>query len=324
MQSLQRLAMQRLVFSCAMWGLSFPTVKALSLVQQSLAPEGGSLLHSSAGLVLRFGLAGLLVMLALALINKAQRPTGREWEQGLLVALSAGLGMLFQVDGLAYTKASTSAFLTQATVISIPLLRMCYQRRLMPVVEAGCVVLAVAGVAVLSDFRWAGWQLGRGEWETLLAAGCFTAHIMLLSAPRYGGNDGLRVSAIMFLAISLLFAPVVATLPGGWSMGLRGLSSPMGWAFIAILIGPCTLLAFLWMNRWQRHVSPSTAALIYCLEPVFASLLALFLPGWFSEWMGLTYENEVLSNQLLLGGGLILLANLGTTLFSAEKGSAVT
>jgi drug/metabolite transporter (DMT)-like permease len=116
----------------------------------------------------------------------------------------------------------------------------------------------------------------------------------------------------------------VSALPGGWALGMQGLSSPMAWAFMAILIGPCTLLAFLLMNRWQRHVSPSLAALIYCLEPVFASLLALFLPGWFSHWMGLPYENEVLTSQLLLGGGLILLANLGTTLISAEKESPMT
>jgi drug/metabolite transporter (DMT)-like permease len=309
-----RTATQRLILACAMWGLSFPAVKALTLAQQAAAPSSGSMLHSCAGLVIRFGLAGFIVVAGLWFVRGKPRPSSLEWQQGLLIALSSGLGMLLQVDGLGYTQASTSAFLTQATVVLIPLVRVATTRRPIAAAEAACIALAVAGVAILSDFRISGWHIGRGEWETLLSACCFTAHIMLVSAPRYATNDDIHVSAIMFVGISLLFAPIVALLPGGWALGLQGHSTAAPWLFIAILVGPCTLMAFLWMNRWQRHVSPTTAALIYCLEPVFASLLALFLPGWFSQFSGLPYPNETLTPQLLWGGGLILLANLGSSL----------
>jgi hypothetical protein len=38
--------------------------------------------------------------------------------------------------------------------------------------------------------------------------------------------------------------------------------------------------------------------------------LALFLPGLFSIWAGITYGNETATWTLLLGGGLITAANL--------------
>jgi hypothetical protein len=50
--------------------------------------------------------------------------------------------------------------------------------------------------------------------------------------------------------------------------------------------------------------------LIYCVEPVFASLLALVLPAWFSLRYAIDYPNEIASANLLLGGGLITAANV--------------
>jgi drug/metabolite transporter (DMT)-like permease len=288
---MQRTALQRLILACFMWGLSFPTVKALSLVQQAAAPDQSSWLYSTVGLVLRFSLAAAVVLGGLAWSRGKLRFQRLEIEQGLLVALSSGLGMLFQMDGLAHTSASTSAFLTQGSIIFVPLARWALQKQRPTSIECLCISVALAGVAILSGFSLQGWALGRGELETLVSALFFTAHIMIVSAERYRDNDSLSMSAIMFSGIAVIFAPVVAFMPGGWSAGLQSVTAPSAWLFIAILIGPCTLMAFLWMNRWQRYVSASAAALIYCLEPVYA--------------------NEQFTPQLLLGGALILVANLG-------------
>jgi drug/metabolite transporter (DMT)-like permease len=71
----------------------------------------------------------------------------------------------------------------------------------------------------------------------------------------------------------------------------------------------CSLLAFGWMNKYQPYVSAAQAAVIYSLEPVFASSWALFLPGFLSVLSGIVHENEQVTWGLLLGGILILLAN---------------
>jgi drug/metabolite transporter (DMT)-like permease len=72
----------------------------------------------------------------------------------------------------------------------------------------------------------------------------------------------------------------------------------------------CTLGAFTIMNTWQPRITATEAGLIYCLEPLFASCLALFLPALFARWAGFAYPNETLTANLLLGGGLITAANL--------------
>jgi len=52
------------------------------------------------------------------------------------------------------------------------------------------------------------------------------------------------------------------------------------------------------------------AGLIYCAEPVFASVFALFLPAWLAALSGGFYPNETATARLLIGGGLITAANI--------------
>jgi drug/metabolite transporter (DMT)-like permease len=80
--------------------------------------------------------------------------------------------------------------------------------------------------------------------------------------------------------------------------------------FLLTLTLVCTLAAFLLMNHWQRYLEATEAGLIYCAEPVFASLLALFLPAWLAAMSGAVYANEAASMRLLIGGGLITVANI--------------
>ena len=88
------------------------------------------------------------------------------------------------------------------------------------------------------------------------------------------------------------------------------LTSPTAVGLTLLLVGPCTLLTFLWANRWQREVPAAEASLLYCTEPVFTSLVTWFFPGWLSAWAAIPYPNERLTGNLVLGGGMILGANL--------------
>lgn len=304
--ALARTATRWLIFGCVAWGLSFPTAKALAMVQAEALPGAGTWFYTSATMLARFSLAAVLVLLLIG-PRKILGITRREVGQGIGIGLFGGGGMLFQIDGLAHTEASTSAFLTQGTVIFIPLVKAILQRRLPTRRATLCCLLALIGVAVLSRFDWSKLTLGRGEGETLIAAFFFTGHILWLERPRYADNDALRVSLVMFLTIAALCLPLVGDQP---VEVLRSLQPQAAWLCLAILIGPCTLLAFLLMNRWQRHVSATTAGLIYCLEPVFATLLAFFMPEWFSALAHIEYPNEIPSLAMLIGGGLILVANV--------------
>jgi hypothetical protein len=78
----------------------------------------------------------------------------------------------------------------------------------------------------------------------------------------------------------------------------------------AMLTVFCTLGAYLIMNTWQPKITATEAGLMYCFEPIFGSVMALFIPALFSVWAGISYANEMATMHLLVGGGLITAANI--------------
>lgn len=303
-----RRAIAWLLVANLFWGLSFPLLKAVNLINAQRVPEAGNWFVTAMTLAPRFGLAALVLVAVLR--GRLFGMTRRELLQGLLLGLSNAAGMLFQVDGLQFTDASVSAFLTQFSAILIPVVVAVRLRRLPSATVGACALLVLAGVAILGRFDFRALHLGRGECETLLSSIFFMAQIFLLEDPRYAGNRVLWVSAAMFAVEGLLFSALaLGTAVHPADCFVPWTSVP--WlAFTAVLTGVCTLGAFLLMNRWQPKITATEAGLIYCFEPVFASVMALFLPAWLSAWAGFEYANETLTWQLLVGGGLITLANV--------------
>ena len=119
----------------------------------------------------------------------------------------------------------------------------------------------------------------------------------------------LPVTAVMFAIEAAGAAAMLPLAPAGADFGRLVASGP--WlGLTAILTGLCTLGSFTLMNLFQPRITATEAGLLYCSEPVFTSIMVLFLPAWFAAWGGLVYANETLGANLLLGGGLILAANV--------------
>ena len=301
-------AIGMLILATPCWALSFPVMKALALEQQRLLPEAGSWFFTSLGVMIRFGVAGLLLLPVLFYLR--QNISRRELEQGIVLAFFGGAGILFQMDGLAYTAASTSAFLTQGYIVFIPLWMMLTTRRRPSLKVIVCVALVLAGMAKLADLHLNSLKLGRGELETIVASLMFTGQILLLEQPRYAKGRPLQFSIAMFLAMALFSVPLVWSTMPNVAACAQAYASPAACGFMAVLITVCTLAGYLLMNRWQKQVTATEAGLIYCIEPVCASVLALFLPAWFSAWSGIHYANELVTTRLLIGGALVTAANL--------------
>ncbi len=301
-------AAQMLVLCTVFWSLSFPAMRALSLIQPTLVPGAGSWFFTGLGVAYRFGVAGLILLLLS--LGTIRRLTRLEIQQGAVLALFGAGGILFQMDGLAYTEASTSAFLTQCYALLIPLWVALRLRRPPKPAVMLCCALVLAGVAVLARVDWRQFHLGRGEVETLIASVLFTGQILWLERPAYAGNNVKHFSLVMFLCMAGLAAPVAAFTAPQAADWLRAYESAPALGCLAVLIFLSTLGGYMLMNYWQPKLSATEAGLIYCLEPVLTSLLALFAPAWISRWSGIRYDNETLTFHLLVGGGLITLANV--------------
>jgi drug/metabolite transporter (DMT)-like permease len=301
-------AVVMLVLANVFWALSFPLIKAIAYAHQQLLPGSGSWFITACTIAPRFVLAAAI--LAVWQRGALRRLTRLEVRQAVGLGLFASAGMLFQNDGLQYTSASTSAFLTQFYAILIPLWVALRTRRLPPGTVWISCGLVLAGVAVLGRFDWRELRFGRGELETLVSSLFFMGQILWLERREFSGNRPIPVTFLMFVVEAALFmvmagamAPRVADVPALFTSGPW-----LGFTLLLTLF--CTVGAFSLMNTWQPRITATEAGLLYCLEPVFASLLALALPGWFSVWAGFSYPNETVTSHLLLGGGLITAANV--------------
>jgi drug/metabolite transporter (DMT)-like permease len=221
---------------------------------------------------------------------------------------SAG-GCLFQTDGMQFTSASVTAFVTQFYVILIPVWTALAHRRLprLTVWIAGLLVLA--GVAMLAQLDWRTLRVGRGEAEVLVAAVFFSLLILALTWESCADNRPERTVAGMFALETAMFVALCLV----WQRDAASLIRPLASPAWLVLVGGAAVIGtagpFIVMSHWQRFVGAAEAALIYSLTPVFSALSGLFLPALLAAWTGTVYANETATRSLVIGGLLILAAN---------------
>jgi drug/metabolite transporter (DMT)-like permease len=306
-----------LVGAAVCWGLSFPLMKGLAQMQQQAHPEVGSWFVSSWGLAIRFLIAAAIVAWWCRFLLKDT--TRAEVSQAVGLGIFTAGGMLLQMDGLSYTNASTSAFITQGYCIFLPIVVAVMTRRFPALHVLLAAVMVMAGVAILAQLDWKDLKLGRGELETLLGSMVFTAQILWVERPAYAHNHMGRVSALAFGVTGVSLLPLAfATMPSWQHLGLVYDSAPAIACLVALTL-VSTLAGMLLMFTFQRGVGAVAAGIVYSTEPVFACLFAFIMPGVISAWAGIAYPNESLSQSLLVGGGLVLAANLVVQLKPPEN-----
>ena len=298
-----------LVAATVLWGVSFPLAKALAIAQRAFLPGADSWFLASMPLVFRFGVAALVLVVFSA--RTLRLLTRNEAWQGIGLGVFSAGGMLLQMDGLSYTAASTSAFLTSCYCVTIPVIVACQRRRWPPALVMVSCGLVVAGMAILAGVDWRTLRLGRGELETILASFFFAAQIFWLERPGFARNRTSHATILMFATVAAAALPVMFARCRG--VGDIVVAATASWAVVGFLAGLtlfCTLLTFTLMNHWQKYLEATEAGLIYCAEPVSASLFALFLPAWLGMLAGVSYPDELPTLRLLLGGLLITAANV--------------
>ncbi len=298
-------------------GGAFVLAKASVLAQGPFAAGESSWFIAAHNLAPRF-LLGVLVLVAVY-GAAVLRLTRTEWKQAVFMAVMSFSGCLLQTDGLLRTSAATTAFLTQFYVILIPLWwAIVHRKRPTGTVLVACLLVLI-GVGVLAHFDWRTFHVGRGESEILLATVFFSLMLCSLNWPAFAANRAERTSAARFLLEGALFA-VVSVAVCRTPVHLVAPYASVSWlALMAATALLATAGPFVLMNRWQRFIPTAEAGLIYGLGPVFAALAEVFLPATLSRWTGIDYPNQPLTVTLVLGGALVLGANVLVQLWPQEK-----
>ncbi len=289
-------------------------MKALGVEQSLLAPGTGSLSATLASLAARYGMA-MLAVLAGARISPL-RINREEWKHGAILAVFTGAGMALQVDGLNYTLASTGGFLIALYCVLVPLIAWMAGERRMTLILFACCLLVLAGLAVLTGYDPRKLGLGRGEWESLGAACMFAVQIYRVDRIPAGGADPMRVTAVLLGLVAIGSFAGLALTPGGPGALAAIHASPRAFLLTLALALFGTAAPFALMNRFQARVGSVAAGFIYCCEPLTTALGAFWLPQLLVRDPA-DYPNESATPKLLLGGALILAANL---LLTRDKG----
>jgi len=263
-----------LVGITAFWGITFVVVKDAVVLADPFT-----------FLALRFVLGSLLLSIVF----------WRGIRGRALLRAGIGLGLLVfvgfsaQTAGLQSTTPSRSAFLTGLSVLLVPLLSIAVHRRRPPPASLLGVALAVCGLWALAGGTSLGVTSGltAGDQLTLLCALAFALQMTLLERLARLHPSGPLVAvqlwtvAVLALGTALALGPRLQPTWGLWSAVLL---TGIGGSALALLL-----------QAWaQARTTAVRAALVYALEPVFATAYSVAL------------GRERLGQRELLGGSLIL------------------
>ena len=255
------------------WGTSFVVVKgALETIPVPLL------------LALRFSLAAACFVFV--------RFDRRALWPALWLGLLAFAGFATQTIGLSITTASRSAFITGFAVVLTPAVAAVWFRQ-RPAARAYLASLvALAGLALLTLRGSDAEGINSGDVWTLGTALAYALYVVYLgqvagraSVPALAGMQHLPMAVLAWLW-ALPHLGALAHVPATTYLAI---------AYLALVV--TAVVAWLQVHA-QRVVPATLTAIIFVLEPVFASLFAWWLAG------------EVLGPAGWAGGGLVIVAML--------------
>jgi drug/metabolite transporter (DMT)-like permease len=264
-----------LITVTAMWGLTFPLIhNAVAYVSPGLFVAMRMILASLALLpfvLLRFRLVNRRLVIGcsiLALLNTAT--------------------YLFQSKGLMTIPASRSAFITGVSVVLVPLLMPLFRLGKPDLIASVSVLFCVVGLYILTGANIH--ELSPGDLWTLACAVCYAFYIIVMQIMSARATDYLLLCFFQVF-FSIAFAlPFAGQVEAGYVLHTT--------VIIALLF--CSLfatsLSIYLQGRYQQYTTASKTALIFTLEPVFATIFAYFING------------VVITSHVIFGGIVILLS----------------
>lgn len=216
------------------------------------------------------------------IINKSKKEKEPVSKTLILGGIFCGLALCaagnVQQIGLYYTSVSHTGFITALYVVIVPLMGIFLKKKVTPIMWC-CVAAAAVGLYLLSIPPEGFGSVNKGDIIILICAFCFAIHILVIDhfSPKV---DGVKLSCIQFFvagAVSQIIMPFVdpalghalptmATMTGSWFTLLYAGVMSCGVAYTLQVVG-------------QKYTDPGIAAMILCLESVFAVIAGMIILG---------------------------------------------
>lgn len=247
------------------WGLTF------SLTKQSLTE-----IQPFTFMAWRFWIA-VLVMGALT-ARKFHRIDRGIVKAGLILGCLLFGAYATQTFGLKYTTAGNAGFITGLFIVFTPALAFLVNRHVPDVKTIVAVVVALAGLAVLS--LQPGTGVNSGDALVLACAFTYSIHIILLD--KY--VDRFDIGLLTFVQMGVLALANTASAAAFERMVLP----PSAYVWMSVLV--CGLFAsaaaFYIQGYAQRILTPVRTSMVLIMEPVFSVLFGILLLSERLSWRG--------------------------------------
>lgn len=265
-----------LTLAALMWGITFP------LIRNALMDVDPFVFVS-----LRFSLAAFILFLTVrTLLYKTTRPI---LIGSLVVGVFNAIGYLSQTIGLETVDSARAAFITGSSVILVPFLAPLFKLAKPTAIDIVCAFIGLIGLAVLADMRHL--RLSAGDLWVFLSAISFSFQINYLQQLTQKLQD---YRLLAFYQI-LFTTPLVLLLSIGHDFSAVAQPNALGGILFCAVFA--TSLAYYLQNKYQKFTSAPKVALIFALEPVFASVFGFII-------------NHELPTRSTIYGGLLLLFSL--------------
>tara|TARA_B100000683_G_C12460484_1_gene543869 strand:+ start:510 stop:1490 length:981 start_codon:yes stop_codon:yes gene_type:complete len=300
----RQIAILALLAVTLVWGATFVWMKQ---ALDALDDEKATLGTNGVVAVLVFARFAIAALLMLIFFRKARSSLTdrRIWLDGIMLGGLMFLAYLSQMIGLDDINPSVSAFLTSLYVVFTALISSAYNLRLPTKIMLLGVGLATFGAGFIQGPPHLTW--GVAEFITVFCALLFALHI-LFTQHITTRRDPVAVSTTSFIVVTICSIITVFILGDGTDAKQWQLLFSDGVIVPVLLLGiGGSFFCLLFLNMYQRYLHPIQAAIIYALEPVWATIygLQLGMVDW-SIW-------------ILIGGGALFLGNIIVELLSSDR-----
>ncbi|PWJ67201.1 EamA-like transporter family protein [Fibrobacter sp. UWB15] len=258
-----------LVLTAAIWGSGF--------VAQIEGNAFGPFTFSCIRCFIAAGFLALTFKILDIFGKSPRRPHNREerilhWKAGFFCGLALCTAMNLQQLGMYLgTSAGKSGFLTACYIVLVPVVRLILGHRISAKTWA-CVVITTFGLYLLCIKD--GFSLELSDGVSLLCALAFSIHILVIDK-FVNKVDPIRVSAIQFLTIGVLTAPLMIVFDMkfpvmDFSTIAAALVNPRAVAGLCFAAFCSSGIAYTLQIVAQDKVTPTIASLTMSLESVFA------------------------------------------------------
>lgn len=211
---------------------------------------------------------------------------------GVILGIILFGSFALQTEGLSYTTASKSAFITGFNVVLVPVFSSFLMKKRLDNKSYLSVALAFIGLAMLTlNHDIAGINIG--DVYTLISAIIFAFYIIFV------GKYTVKVQSIPFAVVQI---GVVGLLSLLITFSIEKPIMPTDhqiWINIIILSVVCTSGAYIVQNIAQKFTSSTHTALIFSGEPVFAGIFDYLIFGELLSPRGIFGALLILSGMLI-------------------------